>query len=88
MSVIVRLTDDGDEQIVRLPEGFAFPGTEVKVHRDGDRVIIEAVDVTAEQLAVLRADIQAGLDSGAAEPWDVAEIRAAARAEFAIAKVA
>ncbi len=33
----------GRSQAVRLPKEFRFAGTEVKVSRDGDRVVLEPV---------------------------------------------
>ena len=34
---------NGRSQAVRLPREFRFDGTEVAVHRDGDRVILEPI---------------------------------------------
>ena len=45
-------------------------------------------NVESETLSRLRGDIQKGLDSGAAEPWDADEIKQAARAERIKARAA
>lgn len=34
----------GRSQAVRLPKEFRFPGKEVRIRRDGDRVILEPVE--------------------------------------------
>ena len=34
----------GRSQAVRLPKEFRFPGKEVRVRRDGDRVILEPME--------------------------------------------
>jgi Arc/MetJ-type ribon-helix-helix transcriptional regulator len=45
-------------------------------------------NVENETLSRLRGDIQKGLDSGAAEPWDAQEIKQAARVERIKARAA
>jgi Arc/MetJ-type ribon-helix-helix transcriptional regulator len=45
-------------------------------------------NVERETLSRLRCDIQKGLDSGAAEPWDTEEIKQAARVERIKARAA
>ena len=35
------LSTDGTAQIVRLPAAFHLPGRRVKVHREGERVLLE-----------------------------------------------
>ena len=35
---------NGRSQAVRLPKAFRMPGTIVKIHREGRRVILEPVD--------------------------------------------
>ncbi|MBA3699433.1 MAG: AbrB/MazE/SpoVT family DNA-binding domain-containing protein [Planctomycetes bacterium] len=41
--VRAKLFANGRSQAVRLPKEFRMPGTEVLIHRDGDRVILEPV---------------------------------------------
>jgi len=41
MTVITTLIDDGENQIVLIPEAFAFSGEIVCIRRDGDAVILE-----------------------------------------------
>lgn len=38
---IVRLTRDGPDQVLHIPQDLEFTGSEVKMHRDGDRLILE-----------------------------------------------
>ena len=38
-----KLFSNGRSQAVRLPKEFRMPGTEVRIHRDGDRVILEPI---------------------------------------------
>jgi len=38
-----KLFQNGNSQAVRLPKEFRFPGTEVKIYREGSRVILEPV---------------------------------------------
>ena len=45
-------------------------------------------NVESEMLSRLRSEIQKGLDSGAAEPWDADEIKQAARAQRIKARAA
>jgi antitoxin VapB len=37
-----KLFTHGGSQAVRLPKAFRFEGSEVRIERDGDRVILEA----------------------------------------------
>jgi antitoxin VapB len=39
----VRLFRNGRNQAVRIPVEFELPGSEAIMHRDGDRLVIEAV---------------------------------------------
>jgi len=41
---IAKLFDDGDEQVLLLPDEFRLPGDRVGVHRDGDRIILTPLD--------------------------------------------
>jgi len=38
-----KLFPNGRSQAVRLPVQFRLPGTEVYIHRDGDRIILEPI---------------------------------------------
>ena len=48
---------DGNGQIVRLPEAFRLPGTEVRVSRNGDAVLLQPI-----RPRLPREDIDAILD--------------------------
>jgi antitoxin VapB len=51
------LITDGDSQLVLLPEEFRFDGTEVRVTKVGDRVILEPLNQqTASEKAEKRAE--------------------------------
>ena len=41
-----KLFMNGRSQAVRLPREFRFPGDEVQIHREGRRVVLEAVPST------------------------------------------
>ncbi|MGL5363469.1 MAG: antitoxin [Bosea sp. (in: a-proteobacteria)] len=45
----------GRSQAVRLPKEFRFAGTEVKVSRDGDRVVLEPVTAVFDVKAWLES---------------------------------
>ncbi len=51
-----------------------------EVMRDGLRLVEEREQIRAAKLQALRRDIAAGLESGAAEPHDMAALKAEARA--------
>jgi antitoxin VapB len=36
----------GRSQAVRLPRGFHVDGTELAIHREGDRIVLEPIDAT------------------------------------------
>jgi antitoxin VapB len=43
MTATAKLFMHGRSQAVRLPKEFRMPGTEVNVHRDGDKIVLEPV---------------------------------------------
>jgi len=48
----------GNSQAVRIPANMAFPPkTELKVHRQGNKIIIEPKEETLERLALLLAEV-------------------------------
>jgi len=48
----------GNSQAVRIPAHMAFPPkTELKVHKEGNKIIIEPKEETLENLAVLFAEV-------------------------------
>lgn len=68
------------EQFVKgLVESGRY-ATASEVMRDGLRLVEEREQQRAAKLEALRRDIREGLDSGPAEPLDMEEIKAAARA--------
>ena len=53
-SCSAKLFKNGQSQAVRLPKAFRMPGKEVKISKDGNRVILEPVNMScAEWLKVL-----------------------------------
>jgi antitoxin ParD1/3/4 len=59
--------------------------TEGEVVREGLRLLEEREERRKAKLDALRADIQEGIESGPAEPWDVEEIMTEARRRKAAA---
>jgi antitoxin ParD1/3/4 len=57
-----------------------------EVMRDSLRLLEEREKLREAKLEALRAEIKAGLDSGPAEPLDMAEIKAEARAKRGAAR--
>jgi antitoxin VapB len=43
MTEIAQLFMDGEDQAVLLPDQFRFEGTEVRISRVGDKVILESL---------------------------------------------
>ena len=60
-----KLFTHGGSQAVRLPKAFRFGGAEVRIRRDGDRVILEPVGHDPE---TFWARIDACMDSDPLEP--------------------
>lgn len=86
MSDTAKIFWTGRSQAVRLPKAYRFEGTEVRIRREGDRVVLEATNdsaglevAAAGEIDRLRAAIREGLESGAAEPWDAEAIKRMAR---------
>jgi antitoxin VapB len=48
-----QLFRSGRHQALRIPKDFELPGKEVILHRDGNRLIIEPVELKPDLLAVL-----------------------------------
>jgi virulence-associated protein VagC len=44
MTSIAKLLMQGHSQVVLLPEGIHFEGTEVRISRVGDKVVLEPID--------------------------------------------
>ena len=44
MSATAKLIIDGDSQVVLLPPEFRFEGTEVRVSKVGDKVVLEPIE--------------------------------------------
>ena len=40
---IVRLFRNGSNQALRIPRGLELPGSEARLHKEGDRLIIEPI---------------------------------------------
>ncbi|HEU0045926.1 hypothetical protein [Sphingomonas sp.] len=83
---MVKIVRSADGQSVALPDGYRFDTDDVRISREGDRVILEPgdrIDVeTGLPLSRLRALIQEGLESGPSEPLDMDAIRREARAAW------
>ena len=92
MNEMVKVVWTDGEPAVHLPAGFRFDTDDLRISRDGDRVVLQPADAsgtvidddavddeTGLTIRRLRALIQEGLDSGPAEEWDVEEIKRLAR---------
>ena len=44
METTAKLFKNGRSQAVRLPKEFRFKGSEVKIHREGNKVILEPLE--------------------------------------------
>lgn len=54
-----RTFKSGNSEAIRLPKGIGFGiGTEVRIERDGDRLIVTAIDQEAEQVRRFRAMLE------------------------------
>ncbi len=53
MRATAKLFTHGRSQAVRLPKGFRFEGTEVRVTKIGDKVILEPIDGGAMPWALI-----------------------------------
>jgi antitoxin VapB len=59
MSATAKLFMHGRSQAVRLPKEFRFEGSEVRVSKVGDKVILEPLARTEEEIAAVWAKIDA-----------------------------
>jgi antitoxin VapB len=64
MSTTAKLFMHGRSQAVRLPKEFRFEGTEVRVSKVGDKVILEPLARTEEEIAAVWAKIDALRNGG------------------------
>src|SRR6266487_612825 len=64
MSATAKLFMHGRSQAVRLPKEFRFEGTEVRVSKVGDKVILEPVGKTPFDAAAWRASLAEALTRG------------------------
>jgi antitoxin VapB len=59
MSATAKLFMHGRSQAVRLPKEFRFEGTEVRVSKVGDKVILEPLARTEAEIAAVWAKLDA-----------------------------
>ena len=57
MTATAKLFMHGRSQAVRLPKEFRLPGKEVRVSRDGNKVVLEPIARTREEIAAVFAEI-------------------------------
>lgn len=92
MGDMAKIFWSGRSQAVRLPKEYRFEGTEVKIRREGSRVILTPADVdyTVEDIgldvtrgiAELRALIEEGEDESGDAELDMQQIIREARARY------
>ena len=49
MSKTAKLFRNGNSQAVRLPQEFRFPGTEVRIRREGDAIVLEPMMTSTKE---------------------------------------
>ena len=83
MTATAKIFTHGRSQAVRLPKEFRFEGTQVRVSRQGDKVILEPFISRAEDIEAIFAKIDALRDgeelfalADAAEPPSEDDTRA------------
>jgi antitoxin MazE len=55
MSSTAKLFMDGDDQAVCLPDEFRFDGTEVRISKVGDKVILEPLEKQGDESSIVAA---------------------------------
>lgn len=45
-----KIFQNGSSQAVRLPKAFRLPGTQVKIYKKGNQVILEPIEMTWDSL--------------------------------------
>jgi len=92
MNDIAKIFWSGRSQAVRLPKEFRFEGREVRIRREGSRVILTPTDSdytvddirldVTRGIAELRALVAEGEDESGDAEWDLAEAMRAGREGF------
>ena len=49
----IKLFQSGNSQAIRLPPAFSMPGDEVKIHREGSRIVLEPLVSSWEDLLLV-----------------------------------
>lgn len=82
MDDMARVEWAGDEQVVHLPAGYGFDAAEVRVTREGNRIVLEAAEGDGPGWSddELQRIAREGLASGPDVPFDVDAIKRKARA--------
>lgn len=76
MSATAKIFMHGRSQAVRLPKEFRFEGSEVRVSRIGDKVILEPFEKPAFDVKAWRTRLDSFLDTPFPEPAEDAPIAA------------
>ncbi|MGJ0534315.1 antitoxin [Methylocystis sp.] len=74
MTATAKLFQHGRSQAVRLPKEFRMPGTEVRVSKVGDKVILEPLERPPFDVEAWRAKLDAYLDTDFPELPDEAPL--------------
>lgn len=74
MAATAKLFKHGRSQAVRLPKEFRMPGTEVRVSRVGDKIILEPLEKPPFDVEVWRAKLDSYLDTDFPELPDEAPL--------------
>lgn len=68
-----KLFQTGRSQAVRLPKAFRMPGSEVKIRRDGDKIILEPIKTSWQDLLMSLNEFPADFMKGGREQPDMQE---------------
>lgn len=94
MGDLAKIFWSGRSQAVRLPKQYRFEGGEVRIRREGARIVLEPLDeslgadaigqAAADEIDRLRALIERGYASGEDGEWDPDEIKREGRRLLAL----
>ncbi|MBB4153823.1 virulence-associated protein VagC [Sphingomonas jinjuensis] len=87
MNDMAKVIRSGGGQSVELPEGYRFEGEEVRIHREGERIVLEPADLeldpeTGLTIRELRALVTEAEDESGDAEWDTQTMLREFRAEF------
>lgn len=87
MNDMAKVIRSGSGQSVELPEGYRFDADEVRIHREGERIVLEPADLqidadTGLTIRELRALVAEAEDESGDAEWNTHTMLREFRAEF------